>query len=639
MKERNTGGSSGGRGDGGGAARGSAGAAAAAAPPAPAPAPDRGSSGGGSGIGASLSWGMAGAKRALARALLGFALVPGPQRQASALRLGGDDADSARLFGEEDDGDDEDDEDGSSGGGGGSQDGLEDGSGSGGEGEGEGGGPPVARAPSAPLRRYGTLRLAEHDAEWAHVTDPRNGDALTAEELISESEAAAAASAEEARAAAAAAAAPGSSGGGGGGGSSRGATARLAGSGPGAAAALGSLAAAAAAQRFPAAAATAAPSATAAAPPRAPSPAARPAGLPRGALNLSNLRGGPAVGWEPPVFGARICKTEHRVVTSDGWTLHVVHTVDEGAPEGKRRRHPVLLCPGLASSGVGTFDLMPQVSIVDFLASEGWDVWCVCLRGNGASDKRSAIDLDSWTIDDHMFQDVPAVLAHILERTGGTQVHWIGHSMGGMLGCGLLSQGDSSRYSESLRSLVMYGSGCFGDGSWHSLLKRIVLPVTALGFPADLACQGLSLLTDKPAALSVFETLFYWFPNVDKPVRKRLLQSCFNYIPTTLTGQFLDSHDGPDGLTNVRHTFKYADPEVLADTAVPVLAINGDWDLFCPAPGGKKTADLFGGPKKALCIGTKHGHSSHYGHFDVVVGKRAREEVWPHVLAHLEEND
>ena len=30
-------------------------------------------------------------------------------------------------------------------------------------------------------------------------------------------------------------------------------------------------------------------------------------------------------------------------------------------------------------------------------------------------------------------------------------------------------------------------------------------------------------------------------------MRKRLLASCFNFIPTTLTGQFLDSHDGPDG--------------------------------------------------------------------------------------------
>jgi hypothetical protein len=82
--------------------------------------------------------------------------------------------------------------------------------------------------------------------------------------------------------------------------------------------------------------------------------------------------------------------------------------------------------------------------------------------------------------------------------------------MGGMLGCGLLSQGGTSKYSEAVRSLTLYGSGCFGDGSWHSLLKRVVVPITKLGFPADLACQGLSLLTDKPTALSLFETLFYW---------------------------------------------------------------------------------------------------------------------------------
>lgn len=66
------------------------------------------------------------------------------------------------------------------------------------------------------------------------------------------------------------------------------------------------------------------------------------------------------------------------------------------------------------------------------------------------------------------------------------------------------------------------------------------------------------------------------FPNVDKHVRKRLLASCFNFIPTTLTGQFLDSHDAPEGLMDVRRTFRYADPEVLAETTVPALAINGE---------------------------------------------------------------
>jgi alpha-beta hydrolase superfamily lysophospholipase len=43
--------------------------------------------------------------------------------------------------------------------------------------------------------------------------------------------------------------------------------------------------------------------------------------------------------------------------------------------------HPVILCPGLGSSGAYSFDLSPNVSLADYLASKGWDVWTCELRG------------------------------------------------------------------------------------------------------------------------------------------------------------------------------------------------------------------------------------------------------------------
>jgi hypothetical protein len=43
--------------------------------------------------------------------------------------------------------------------------------------------------------------------------------------------------------------------------------------------------------------------------------------------------------------------------------------------------HPVILCPGLGSSGAYSFDLSPNVSLADYLASRGWDVWTCELRG------------------------------------------------------------------------------------------------------------------------------------------------------------------------------------------------------------------------------------------------------------------
>jgi hypothetical protein len=41
----------------------------------------------------------------------------------------------------------------------------------------------------------------------------------------------------------------------------------------------------------------------------------------------------------------------------------------------------VILCPGLGSSGAYSFDLSPSVSLADYLAARGWDVWTVELRG------------------------------------------------------------------------------------------------------------------------------------------------------------------------------------------------------------------------------------------------------------------
>jgi hypothetical protein len=40
-----------------------------------------------------------------------------------------------------------------------------------------------------------------------------------------------------------------------------------------------------------------------------------------------------------------------------------VHCYDTSLQPGQRKAHPILMCPGLASSGPGTFDLLPNVSV------------------------------------------------------------------------------------------------------------------------------------------------------------------------------------------------------------------------------------------------------------------------------------
>lgn len=48
---------------------------------------------------------------------------------------------------------------------------------------------------------------------------------------------------------------------------------------------------------------------------------------------------------------------------------------------------------------------------------------------------------------------------------------------------------------------------------------------------------------------------------------------------------------------------------------------------------------LVQGPKQHITLGPRHGQKHHYGHFDVIIGKNAQHEVWPHIVAWLEAHD
>eukprot|EP00879_Flechtneria_rotunda_P004313 GHRR01004563.1.p1 GENE.GHRR01004563.1~~GHRR01004563.1.p1 ORF type:complete len:404 (+),score=152.14 GHRR01004563.1:237-1448(+) len=72
-------------------------------------------------------------------------------------------------------------------------------------------------------------------------------------------------------------------------------------------------------------------------------------------------------------------KTHFMIPTSDGWKLHMIRTQVLNTPPS--HHHPVILCPGLGSSGAYSFDLSPAVSLADYMAGKGWDVWTCELRG------------------------------------------------------------------------------------------------------------------------------------------------------------------------------------------------------------------------------------------------------------------
>lgn len=210
---------------------------------------------------------------------------------------------------------------------------------------------------------------------------------------------------------------------------------------------------------------------------------------------------------------------------------------------------------------------------------------------------------------------------------------------GGMLAVGLQSQ--QPKLAAAIRSITMLASGCFGRGSWHGLLKPLINIITGYGFPAGAVCWAVGLLSGTMAALLPIEALFYWPCNMPQAAARQLMSSCFHFIPAGVIQQFMGSLNTEQGLTAADGTFRYADPQRLSSADVPVLGLNGTWDLFCPADGGRRTVELFGSKhKQFVCIGPTHGTGKrHYGHFDIVSGKDAAQEVFPYVFDWLEQHD
>eukprot|EP00882_Tetradesmus_deserticola_P032198 GHRQ01036446.1.p1 GENE.GHRQ01036446.1~~GHRQ01036446.1.p1 ORF type:complete len:212 (-),score=88.05 GHRQ01036446.1:114-749(-) len=208
-----------------------------------------------------------------------------------------------------------------------------------------------------------------------------------------------------------------------------------------------------------------------------------------------------------------------------------------------------------------------------------------------------------------------------------------------MLAVGLLSQ--QGKFAGALRSVTLLASGCFGRGSWHGILAPLIRSITGCGFPAGAVCSAVGSLIGTAAALWLVEALFYMPRNMPQECARELMSGCLRFIPAGVVQQFLGSLNSQQGLTSCDGSFSYADPKVLANVHVPVLALNGSWDLFCPAVGGRRTVEMFGSTaKRFVCLGPRQGTSKrHYGHFDVISGTHAADEVYPHIIGWLQQHD
>ncbi|MBN94770.1 MAG: hypothetical protein CL928_11980, partial [Deltaproteobacteria bacterium] len=317
-----------------------------------------------------------------------------------------------------------------------------------------------------------------------------------------------------------------------------------------------------------------------------------------------------------------------QLATEDGWGLSLFHLPPNPAMAGEAHYGtPLLLAHGTAVNRMNF--MLEGSSLAAYLAEAGFDVWLPELRGDRSSTAPSpqVWRRGDWTVDEMIDHDIPAVLDHILAHTGRSQVYWVGHSLGGILGYATL---------QGPRASQVAGLVAFGSPGGYTHPNRAALQTQAL----RLLLPRLGQVPTRPLAKLVkpfvhlapdspLLHLVYNLDNSDPEHLSQFIRPAMENIGTGVVKQYALWVEGGD-LRSVDGQRDYT--AGLAKVVAPVLLFAGRVDHIVPPWTVKVAYDRIASEDKTfVMLGKGWGTRHEYGHGDLVVGRFARLEVFPRV--------
>jgi pimeloyl-ACP methyl ester carboxylesterase len=305
-----------------------------------------------------------------------------------------------------------------------------------------------------------------------------------------------------------------------------------------------------------------------------------------------------------------------RVGTDDGSAI----VLGRYHPRGEARFvEPVLLGHSLGTNRFN-LDFDERYSLARFLARRGFETWVLELRGHGlgGSGEGSTFDVEAT-------HDVTAALRAVLS-TGPRQVFFVGHSRGGLLPFAHLARLPEAPF----RALVALGSP-FTFVHQPGVQRFVELVQPLLRFKvAPLAMMARASipigLPPEPFGKYVLNR-----DNVDDLVIRQALRSAVADVPHGVLKQFVrwvatGRFDADDGFDYLAH---------LDAVKVPVLLVAGVRDFVAPPDAAHLAAKHLGGPVNEVTVGLMSGFSYDAGHGDLVLARRAPDELFPRVAEFL----
>ena len=317
-------------------------------------------------------------------------------------------------------------------------------------------------------------------------------------------------------------------------------------------------------------------------------------------------------------------------VTEDGWQL----AVHEYAPRHQTIANPVLLVHGLGANRYN-LDAPGRYSLAKYLARSGANCFVAELRGAGMSTRprRGSSFGWNWTFDDYASKDLPAIMTTILSRTNANRLHWVGHSMGGMLGYAC-----AGRWArDQISSLIAIGSPCFTQNSnlvfdFALYLRGVAKHLKTLPYEG----LGVFLVPILPMFRSTAGRMLANPKNMDFLGLQGVLRKAPSTLSVSLMMQFAQWYE--EGQATLKDGTRLT--HLLTDVTASTMLVIGADDQLASVEDQRAILRLLPSrQKELLLLSEETGYAHDYGHVDPVLGTRAEYEVWPHFLRWIRSHD